>query len=209
MRRVLGVLFILAALLAVLAGVGWRTFSRNQEAVRNKVIVGDYSGALENIAILRAALVYQAARFLPGVEDEITATEAWAFYKLGDRGRSTKLFRELAGRNTELGAVSLFNAATLELAPESFEKAIRDYEKVLKSFPSNLSAQRNLEILRQIEEEERKAAGSDGGREKDGSSGDGDKDKNGRKQRSRTRDKLEYRDGGDSDGQGGSSTFRY
>lgn len=208
MRRVFGVLLILAALLAVLAGIGWRTFSRNQEVLRNKILVGDYGGALENITAFRSTPVYQAVRFLPGVEDETIAAEAWAFYRLGDRERSAKLFRGLAGRNTELGALALFNAATLELAPESFEKAIRDYEKVLKSLPNNLSAQRNLEILRQIEEEERKAAGSDGDRERDGSSSDGDANKKGRKG-SRTRDKLEYRDGGDADGKSGSSTFRY
>lgn len=197
MRRLIGAFIIFVGLVAMLAGVGWHRFSIEETAINKMLASNDYSGALEAIAKLRAEPLFQAAGLLPGLNENLSVKEGWALYKVGDKERSAKVFRELAeSSNAKRGAGAIFNAATLDLSPETFDRAIRDYEEVLKKNPNHLSAQKNLEILRQIEQEERKGSGDDGsdqGSSSGSTEGDAEKDK---KKRSRTKDKLEYRDGG-------------
>lgn len=208
MKRVFGALLLFAGLLAILAGVGWHIFSSDREAITKKMVSGDYTGALDAIYALRANTLFQAARLLPGVQEELGVSEAWALYRMGDKERAAKIFRQLAdSRNAELGASVLFNAATIELAPESFDRAIRDYEEVLKKTPGHISAQRNLEILRQIEEEQRKDRG-DSKDSKDGSGQDSKAGEEDKQKSSRTKDKLEYRDS-EGGNQPGSPTLRW
>ncbi len=202
MKRVFGAVLILAGLLAMLVGVGWHIFSSDREAITKKMVSGDYTGALDAIQALRANTLFQASSLLPGIEEELGVSEAWALYRMGDKERAAKIFRQLAdARNVALGASALFNAATIELSPENFDRAIRDYEEVLKKTPGHVSAQRNLEILRQIEEEQKKERG-EGQDSKDGSGQDSKESEDGTKKGTRTKDKLEYRDseGGDQPG---------
>lgn len=209
MKRLIGAFIVFAGLIAVLTGVGWHRFSAEEQAINKMLVSGDYSGALEAIAKFRSEPLFQAVELLPGVSENLSVREGWALYKVGDKERSAKVFRELAeSSNDKRGAGAIFNAATLDLSPETFDRAVRDYEEALKKNPNHLSAQKNLEILRQIEQEERKGSADDQGDKgsPDGSTeGDAENDK---QKRSRTKDKLEYRDGG-SGSSDSSPTLRY
>lgn len=213
MGRTGGALAVLAGLILLSLGVGWHVFSGEIAGIDRKFVGGDWSETVSAVERLRANPWSRAVTFLPGVSDDIGMKEAYARYRLGDRERAAKEFRVFA-HSKKFGDTALFNAATIEISSETFERATRDYEEVLKRTPGHVKAQKNLEILRQIEREQREAMGSNadkGG--KDGKSGEGsnaDKgEKDGRsgdqskgEKRSRTKDKLEYRE----DGSGSSGT---
>lgn len=205
MRRAFGALCVIAGFIALLFGAGWHVFSGEILRIDKEFSGGDWSGTVVSIERLRARPWFPAVRIFPGIADDLGMKEAYARYRFGDRAAAAKAFRELA-HSQKHGPSALFNAATIELSPETFEGVIRDYEEALGKNPGHMKAQKNLEILRQIEREQQEAMG-DSDKDKDGK-GDGKEDQAKKKKRSRTRDKIEYRDG-DSDSSGASPTLRY
>ena len=202
-------MLVLLGLLLIAVGSGWYVFSSDLAKLNAKVAAGDYAAALAHIRALRTSPWFNAVELLPGLADDIGMKEAYSLYRSGDREAAAKIFRALEDSfNSSLGADALFNATTMDISPETFERAIRDYEEVLKKNPGHLFAQRNLEILRQIEREEREAMGQDGDKEGKDQDGKGDKDSD-KKKRSRTKDKLEYRDGTGGESPGDSKSIRY
>lgn len=199
MRRAGGTVLVVLGICTLLIGVGGHIFYGQIDDINAKIIGNDWIGALADINQLRSQMWFRAAELLPEISEDLAMKESWALYKSGDRERAAKIFRKLASSRGH-GDSALFNAATIELSPETFERAIHDYEEVLEKSPGHLRAQKNLEILRQIEREQREDADKDGKDKK--------ADNDASKKRSRTKDKLEYRDGG-SDSGSNSSTFRY
>lgn len=205
MRRALGALCVIAGFIFLLFGAGWHVFSGEILRIDKEFLRGDWSVTVASIERLRARPWFSAVRIFPGIADDLGMKEAYARYRFGDRSGAAKAFREFA-HSQKHGSSALFNAATIDLSPETFEGAIRDYEEVLEKNPVHTKAQKNLEILRQIEREQQEAMG-DGDKDKDGK-GDGKEDRAKKKKRSRTKDKLEYRNG-DSESSGASPSLRY
>lgn len=192
MRKVgIGILLTFGVLLIVV-GLTSYLYLKEEAKLNNKIASGDYRGVLDYTAELRVKPWFFALAMIPNLKGDLLFKEAWSLYKIGDREQSVKKFREaadLAGNPYRDDA--LFNATTVDLSPETVERAIVSYEEVLASNPGHFSAQRNLEILKQIKDEEfgdSKNSDSD------------DKTKDGNRKRSRTRDKLEYRDSDSKDG---------
>lgn len=73
-----------------------------------------------------------------------------------------------AAGSPELRNDALYNRGNAHLAEKAFDRAIADYESVLRAEPSNVRAKRNLEIaLRRKQHEESKSRGG-GGQNSDG-----------------------------------------
>ncbi len=189
MRKAWAGIFLAAGLLLILVGVSSYLYREESVKFNDKTISGDYRGVLDYAANLRAKPWFWTLNLIPNLNSDLLMKEGWALYKIGDREGAVKKFREAAELpgNRER-ARARFNAATINLSPETVEQAILDYEGALNQDPGYVAAQKNLEILQMIKEEER--GDLDQG---DKDSNDGD-EKEKQKKRSRTKDKLEYRD---------------
>lgn len=198
MRKIFIGTLLAAGFLLVIIGSASYLYLGEEAKLNNKISSGDYRGVIDYTAELRVKPWFFALAAIPELKGDLLFKEAWSLYKIGDREQSVKKFREATDlKGNSYRNDSLFNAATIDLSPETVERAIASYEEVLANNPAHFSAQRNLEILKKIKEEE-------SGDSKDGDADDKD---SGQKKRSRTKDNLEYRD---SDSTGGSpAVLRY
>ena len=198
MRKIFAAVLLTAGFLLVTIGtVSYLYFEENAK-LNDKITEGNYSGVLDYTAALRAKPWFFALKVFPSLYGNFLMKEGWSLYKVGDFEGSLKKFHEVLKINgNPYQSSALFNAATINLSPETVESAVADYQKVLAREEGNIPAQRNLEILNKMKEEQ-------GGLRGGTTNADGeDKGKN----RSRTKDKFEYRDSDSKDGS--SSVLRY
>ena len=198
MRKVFAGVLLMIGFLLIIIGTTSYLYLEEKAKLSDKIVSGDYDGVLEYIAALRTKPWFFALEAIPNLNGDLLMKEGWSLYKTGDRDGSSKKFRDAAKISSHYQGNALFNAATIDLSPETFESVITDYEKVLAIDSVNTFAQRNLEILRRIKEEQTDLRGGDSNKDSE------DKSKN----RSRTKEKLEYRDS-DSENKSSSSSIRY
>lgn len=203
MKKLWAGIFLSLGLLLVLVGVSSHLYQRESIKLNDKIASNDWRGVLDYTADLRAKPWFWSLKMIPNLNGDLLMKEGWALYKIGDREGAVKKFREAAALpGNQQRTKARFNAATINLSPETVEQTILDYEEVLSREPGYIAVQKNLEILQMIKEEER------GDLKESNKDSDSNDEKEKQKKRSRTKDKLEYRDS-DSDGDQSSSRFRY